>query len=152
MNQEFATRVDRVKALYERLRSSPVLPLEPKSLPSEAGIYVFLEQDAAVHVGRTRNLKQRIRGHLTNSHYSASFAFKETRRAMNLVKASYTKAGSRTALMADEVFQKSFVDQISRIRGMQLQFIRLDDPIDQYLLELYAALELGTSLSEFDTH
>ena len=34
---------------------------------------------------------------------------------------------------------------------MTLRFVEVSDPIDQYLFELYAALELGTSLDEFST-
>jgi hypothetical protein len=35
---------------------------------------------------------------------------------------------------------------------MEVQFLEVADPIDQYFLELYAALELGLPTDEFDTH
>ncbi len=35
---------------------------------------------------------------------------------------------------------------------MKLRFLEVSDPIDQYFLELYAALELSLSTDEFDTH
>ncbi len=35
---------------------------------------------------------------------------------------------------------------------MIVKFLLVVDPIDQYLLELYAVLELGMPLDEFDTH
>lgn len=35
---------------------------------------------------------------------------------------------------------------------MTMRFLPVDCPVDQYLLELYAAMELGLNLDEFDTH
>jgi hypothetical protein len=42
--------------------------------------------------------------------------------------------------------------EFSRPIDFATRFLEVEDPIDQYLLELYVALELNTSLSEFDTH
>jgi len=41
---------------------------------------------------------------------------------------------------------------VAAVAEMQVRFLPLDDPIDQYLLELYAVLELGLPEDEFDTH
>lgn len=68
------------------------------------------------------------------------------------MKASYKKGEGRGALLADPVFGAAFAKALAEVRGMTLRYLVVPDPIDQYLLELYAALELETSLTEFDTH
>ena len=153
MNEEFNRRVMKVEELFAQLHNSPALPLQPSTLPEKQAIYVFLEDNKPVHVGRTRNLKRRSRGHISNSHFSASFAFKRARVATGNEKASYKAQGSRNSLIKDDtVFFAEFTRQIGLVKNMQIKYLLLDDPIDQYLLELYAAMEYKTSLSEFDTH
>lgn len=94
---------------------------------------------------------QRLRGHVSRSHYSASFAFKRSREAMG-VNATYRPEGSRQHLMDTPDFAAEFDRQLARVRAMQVRFLEVPDPVDQYLLELYAVLELGLPLSEFETH
>ena len=88
---------------------------------------------------------------MTASHYSASFAFKRARTETG-IKASYKKGEGREALLANPVFASAFAKALAEVKGMTVRYLVVVDPIDQYLLELYAALELETSLSEFDTH
>jgi hypothetical protein len=123
----------------------------PKNMPEGPAIYVFWEGKKARHVGRARKLKQRIRSHHARSHNSASFVFKLTREATGKTRATYKTEGSRADLMADSAFAAAFEEQMRRVKQMQISFLRVEDQIDQYLLELYAALEYGTSLSEFGT-
>ena len=66
-----------------------------------------------IHLGRTRNLQQRLRGHITANHYT--------------------------------------VTQIERVKAMPVRFVEVADPVHQYLVELYAHLEYGLPLDEFDT-
>jgi hypothetical protein len=35
---------------------------------------------------------------------------------------------------------------------MKFKFLEVSDPIDQYLLELFATMELNLNLSGFDSH
>jgi hypothetical protein len=153
MNTEFEKRILRTKDLFLQLHNSPVVPLKPKLMPRVPAIYVFLENGEPVHVGRTRNLKNRSRGHITKNHYSASFAFKRARKASGNEKASYKSEGSRNSLVAaDSPFLTEFIRQIELVKLMQVKFLHVEDPIDQYLLELYAAMEYRTCMTEFDTH
>jgi hypothetical protein len=141
-----------MKELFHSLSNQEARPVTGAGYPKSPAIYVFLEEDRAIHVGRTRNLRQRVAGHISSSHYSASFAFKETRRITDNLKASYKSVGSRSALFAESTFRNEFDKQLVRLRTCTIKFLIVDDPVDQYLLELYAALEYGTSLTEFDTH
>lgn len=104
-----------------------------------------------VHVGRTRNLAGRLASHTTPKHNKASFAFKRARRHLDQ-KASYKAANSRASLVLDEVFGPEFIRQVGLIKAMKVQFVEVKDPIAQYLLELYAHMEFGLPLDEFDTH
>ncbi|MBB3020400.1 hypothetical protein FHR70_003481 [Microvirga lupini] len=152
MNTMFHTATSAVPVLFAQLMSSPAF--HQKGIAAQrgkAGIYVFFEDGVPVHVGRTRNLGGRLRGHITRSHYSASFAFKRARRALARA-ATYTTEGSRGHLSKDPVFGAEFHRQIEAVRAMQVRFVEVTDPVLQYLLELYACLELQLPLDEFDTH
>ena len=151
MNPVFAEYVGRVPDLMAELRGQPIVPIVGTTFPKAAAIYVFFLEAEPLHVGRTRNLRQRLQGHRTNSHFSASFAFNRARASTGRV-ATYRKGEGRETLLADAVFADAFAKALAEVRGMGVQYLVVDDPIEQYLLELHAALELGTSLSEFDTH
>jgi hypothetical protein len=55
-------------------------------------------------------------------------------------------------LAAAPDFRPAFLRQVQAIRQMSYHFLPVSDPVEQYLLELYTAMELGTSMDEFDTH
>jgi hypothetical protein len=138
--------------LFARLSGSPLF--SDKGIASQkgkAGVYVFLEDGVPVHVGRTRNLGGRLRGHITKSHFSASFAFKRT-RIEHGKKATYVTKGSRSDLLGDPVFKETFHRQVELVKKMDVLFVEVTDPVQKYLLELYAHLEFGLALDEFDTH
>lgn len=102
-------------------------------------------------MGRTRNLARRLRGHITKNHFTATCAFKRTRQLLDR-KATYTPKGSRAELAKDAIFGPAFHKQIELVKSMPVRFIEVADPVAQYLLELYAHLEYGLPLDEFDTH
>lgn len=152
MNEQFAKITAQIPALFVALAESA--PLAAKGIISQkgkAGVYAFFEDGRAVHVGRTRNLQGRLRGHTTRSHYSATFAFKRTRRALEM-PATYRTAGSRAKLTEHETFGPEFDRQIERVKSMEARFVEVADPVAQYLLELYAHMEWNLPLDEFNTH
>lgn len=150
--KRFHDAVERMPMLFEQLMSCALLEMKAqagwKGLPA---IYVFYDADGEpCHTGRTRNLQGRVRAHTANSHHSASFAFKSTRHILNL-SATYRPEGSRAHLMNDLVFKAEFDRQRERIGQMKLRYVEIECPIEQHLFELYVALRLGTSLTEFTT-
>lgn len=151
MNEVFASHMKRAPELYARLRSVDPVPVSSHGLANEPGIYALFENGLPVHVGRTRKVRNRLRAHRTLSHNSASFAFKRARRELN-IPASYKAGSSRAVLQADEVFGACFRKHVTAVQAMTVQFLRVEDPIDQYFLELYATIELGLPTDEFDTH
>ncbi len=119
-------------------------------LKDTPGIYVFYDDGTPVYVGRTRKLRQRLRAHVCDSHNSASYALKRTRAAHGLA-ATYTKSMSRKVIATEEPYRQTFLDEIAKIKGMRIRFLEVQDPIEQYLLELLASLKFEVSLSGFDT-
>ncbi|RWC25220.1 MULTISPECIES: hypothetical protein [unclassified Mesorhizobium] len=152
MNEHFATATAAIPALFAELHVSSPFPAKGVAAHlGRAGVYVFFEDGVPVHVGRTRNLQGRLRGHTAKTHYSASFAFKRARRLLERT-ATYTAEGSRLALSREDVFRAEFYRQIELVKLMNVRFVDVADPVAQYLLELYAHLEYGLLLDEFDTH
>jgi|SRR3972149_3436111 len=119
-----------------------------------AGIYVFLENDRPIYVGRSNNIRQRIDLHCRNSSdaNSASFAF-------NLAKEHYetkfgsTKGTSRKELSLNPAFDALFDNAKERVSRMKIRIVEIGDPITQTIFEVYAALKLKTTkYNDFDTH
>ena len=151
MNERFRIDMIQTPELFRQLANSE--PFTAKGIAAQkgkSGVYAFFEEGQPVHVGRTRNLAGRLRGHITKSHFKASFAFKRTRRILGRV-ATYVPEGSRAKLAQDELFQPEFYRQIGFVKTMEVRFIEVPDPVAQYLLELYAHLEYDLSLDEFET-
>ena len=152
MNQRFEATIAAVVAKFNQVCAAPLLPMRGgPSHSAKPGIYVLFEENIPVHVGRTRNLRKRLQGHCSESHWHASFAFKRARADTGML-ADYKAGNSRPKLANDPTFRPAFILQVAKIRTMQYRFLEVADPIEQYLLELYAAMELGTSMDEFDTH
>lgn len=149
--RDFDGLVGAAKDLFDELIQQEILSfddaLKLKDIP---GIYVFYEKGAPVYVGRTRKLRQRLRAHVSDSHNSASYALKRTRAAHGLA-ATYTKSMSRSVIANEEPYRQTFLKEIAKIGGMGIQFLEVQDPIEQYLLELLASLNFEVSLSGFDT-
>jgi hypothetical protein len=152
INPIFASHIEAVPKLFALLKEA--MPFVEKGVTAQgkrAGIYAFFENGVPQHVGRTRNLQQRLRGHISANHYTATFAFRLARRKLGL-QATYNKAGARAQLQNDSIFRPEFLCQIERVKAMQVRFVEIADPVHQYLVELYAHLEYALPLYEFDTH
>jgi hypothetical protein len=152
VNPQFATKINIIVSRFEHLAAAPLLPMRGgPSHSTEGGIYVLYDCGRPVHVGRTRNLRKRLQGHCSESHYHASYAFKRA-RAETGKRADYKPGNSRKVLAMAPDFRPAFLQQVQAIRQMEYRFLPVADPVEQYLLELYAAMELSTSMDEFDTH
>ena len=106
------------------------------------------------YVGRTNKLRQRLRGHcvVSSGYFSATFAFRIARKATGKLRASYTKAGSRSELLTDPAFAHAFDEAKRRIRAMDLRHVEEVHGTKQALLEIYAATVLETPYNDFDNH
>ena len=122
----------------------------PRNTP---GIYAFYHDGQPVYVGRTRDLRRRLgeHGRVGSSHYSASFAFLRARRAAEA--AGHVLAGKSRKTLSGESdgFQPFFAAEKATVAGMTLRWVVVPEAVTQALLEVYAALELGTPFNSFET-
>ena len=123
----------------------------PREMP-KAGIYLFSENGRALYVGRSNNLRRRLQFHTRNNHNQATLAFLIARRKTGFLKASYQSKGSRQDLLRDARFRAEFDTARERIRQIDVQFVEVNDPIEQTLLEVFAALQTGARYNDFDNH
>jgi len=85
-----------------------------------------------------------------NDRFTATFAF---RLAMEDAKRAGLNIKRRRAeLEVDPEFRSFFSDAKHRVSNMTVQYVEVDDPIEQSLLEVYAAESLATPYNSFETH
>ncbi len=128
------------------------------SLPSDipmSGIYLFSEHDKPLYVGRSKNIKNRLAMHSRDSstQQMASFAFRIARIETNFLDAVYDpKGNTRDNLISkNDDFFEAFLKAKRRVKTMDVQFMAVEEPIKQALLEIYVAVVLQTPFNEFKT-
>lgn len=156
MQPAFVRYAESLHPSFERLVAmSPVtIATLARDAPS-ACVYLFSEHGLNLYVGRTRNLRQRLRQHSipSSQHNQAVFAFRLAREATGRITAAYKGDGRRIALAAnDATFSAAFSAAKTRVRQMQLRYVEELDPLRQALLEIYAAVVLATPYNDFNTH
>lgn len=135
-------------SLFCKPGAGPAMIAKELGLQSDfSGCYVFVNQNQAIYVGISRKVLGRLRQHLTgSSHQTTSFVYALAQRAKP------TK-GRRSHAMAQAHFQQAFADAQTRLRTMAVAFVPIANPLELYLFEAYAAMELGTSdWNSFRTH
>lgn len=152
MNETFRQHVEALHDKFEILVSmSPVkMSVRPKEMTC-SGVYLLSEGSKNLYVGRSRNIRSRLSLHVGGPS-GASFAFKLAREACGLQKATYVAEGSRNDLMTRPEFSTAFVLAKTRIRQMDIRFVKEEDANRQALLEIYVTLSLGTPYNDFNTH
>lgn len=111
-----------------------------------AGLYVLIEAGRPVYVGISRAVIARLRQHvLGRTHFDASLAYR-------MAAGERKMRGTRSAAMTDPDFQATFVACRERLRRMHATFISVENPVERYLFEAYAAMRLDTAWNTFETH
>ncbi len=156
MYEEFQAHVDALRPkLNQPLSMSGVKPSQlPKQMP-KAGIYLLSENGQYLYVGRSNDIRDRIRKHTRPgaTHRTAAFAFRLARHATGQLIPSYKKGeGSREALMSNPSFLKAFDEAKARISVKDLHYVEEADPVRQCLLEVYVAVVLKAKHNDFDNH
>ena len=141
MNNAFQRHIEALPGLFDELMK--MLPVKArmvrKPMPA-CGVYLFSEGSNHIYVGRTDRMQERLREHCRkgSTHFSASFAFL-------LAKDDPTCAeikGPRAVLEKHEVFGEVFRKAKARVSEMDIRFVRVDDPYQQALLEIYVSVAL----------
>jgi hypothetical protein len=157
LDARFSSLVERLHPAYLRLIECE--PVTNGSTPNYGkavkGVYLFTDGGQHLYVGRSNRLAARYKNHWMpkKTEREAAFAFKLAREATGKSKPSYKKGeGSRKYLAADVDFIAAFTDAKARIKAMEYRWVEETDPTCQCLLEIYAAVVLGTRYNDFDTH
>ena len=133
----------------------------PGNLP-DRGIYVFYENGKPIYVGRTNRMSKRILEHGSRRcTKSATFAYLVVKRELEhrgiCPKTRAGKPSSRITNADVEEYPCIISAARKRISKMQFRVVKIDDPIEQTIFEVYAALNLGTTrqqggYNDFDNH
>lgn len=152
LNKNFQKRIDKLQTQLLQLKKSKSITRTDLSSVPKRGIYLFIENKKYIYVGRTNRMRARLLEHGRESagHNDASFAFK-------LAKIQAEKIGidirqKRNDLVKIKQFDKLFKEARQRVAKMDIKFIEIVDPIDQYLFEVYASEVLKTPFNDFENH
>lgn len=112
-----------------------------------SGCYVLLEKSTPIYVGISRSVLSRIRQHVSGkSHFDASLVYAVAQRRRP------TK-GKRSEVMNDAIFGGEFEKAQQYLRGLNVAFIEVSNPLELYVFEAYAAMALDTGeWNTFRTH
>jgi predicted GIY-YIG superfamily endonuclease len=119
------------------------------------GCYVFLRGDKPVYVGVSKNVIKRICQHVSGTeHNSATFVYKMTAAVVKLNKSTGNKKKpTRAAAMIRRRFRRVFGEKQARLLDMRVAYIPIENHLELYLFEAYAAMKLGTGRwNTFATH
>ena len=155
LHPRFATPMENVMAAFDQLLGATAYTFPLKgAAPNAGGVYVFQEDGIALYVGRTDNLQSRLGQHqrAASPANQASFAARIAREDIGREEATYLAETSRKVLHATDEFAQAFMAAKSRVRAMQVRFVIITDPVEQAVLEIYAATILGAPFSDFATH
>jgi GIY-YIG catalytic domain len=147
---DYAGQLD---ALFERLKSAAAKPLSDLTqFPQLGGCYVLMENDIRLYVGIAKNLRQRMRNHVSGRAEQSAFAFKLAREVTGH-QPTYRKTGSRKDLVKNNAeFSNAMRNTTERVRKMSAQFVVIEDAALRYLFEFFAAHSLNTRYNDFNTH
>jgi hypothetical protein len=112
-----------------------------------SGCYVFMEETRPIYVGISRKVFSRLRQHMRGkTHFDASLAYAIAQRRL-------PTSGGRTVAMATPAFQAAFAKAQRYLGRLTVAFIAIENPLELYLFEAYAAMSLGThEWNTFRTH
>ena len=113
-----------------------------------SGCYVLLDGSTPIYVGISRGVINRLRQHMIGTnHFSASLAYAMTKKGHGV------PVGTRNMAMKDVDFGASFAQTQLYLRGLSIGFVDIENSLELYVFEAYAAMELRTAeWNTFRTH
>ena len=145
---DFWRAINRMNPLMAELKGGEEQSWDEYSNAPRKGVYVFYEMGNPIYVGRSNNMRNRIREHgaASSDRYSATFAFKLLREALNY-------PGGR-AEDIERAHKEDYRQQRERVRAMTFRAVAITDQLEQTLFETYAIIEMGTApkYNDFETH
>ena len=128
---------------------SPLLTKDEIGNNPKQGVYVFYdEEEKPIYVGRSNNIRQRIRQHGADSsmNESATFAFELLQEdQMDEPDIPGRRSPGVTRKQLQNKYPEKFAAKRKRVRDMKIQVVEITDQPLQYVFEAYAILTLGTT-------
>lgn len=110
-----------------------------------SGCYVLVD-DHPIYVGISRTVYGRLRQHVTGrTHFDASLAYR-------MAEAELPHSKTRNEAMEDPIFAQKFKAKRDYIRSLTVATVRIENPVELYVFEVYAAMTLDTKWNSFRTH
>lgn len=112
-----------------------------------SGCYVLAEPSRPVYVGISRSVLSRVRQHMMGkTHFDASLAYAIAQRKC-------PTEGQRSTVMEAQCFKAAFLDAQAYLRTLHVAAVKIENPLELYVFEAFAAMALGTSeWNTFRTH
>lgn len=110
-----------------------------------AGLYIFIDpslltNQQVIYTGISRFVIQRLNQHIKGgNHNSASFAYK-------IAHKTTAHTGKRT-----ELSQSYIQAEQKYLKGLQVKFIEVANPLERYIFEAYVAMHFNTAFNTFET-
>jgi predicted GIY-YIG superfamily endonuclease len=111
-------------------------------LPKSRACYVFFEFDKPIYVGISRNLRSRVKQHLSSNRTQANLCVRFAAQSLDVDV-------SRVSKMDD--FQQHFENARKRLLACSIAWVEVEDAMTLYLLEPFVAMKLNTQqFNRFD--
>jgi hypothetical protein len=153
MYKDFDDRIKVLPELQNKLENSQLISRNNLQRIPKSGVYVFYEQGKPMFVGRSDNMKDRIltQGRQSSTHNSAPFAF-SIAKEIAIKKGFYDPSKTRAQIEKMPIFKEVFNQSKKRVAKMSIRYVSIEDPIEQTLFQVYAAMKFYTPYNDFKTH
>lgn len=120
-----------------------------------SGCYVLQDGKTPIYVGISRGVLNRLRQHLLGEHHTnASLAYAMAKRNHGQLTGSKgVLTGTRASVMGTLKTGTAFKHTQDYLRGLSVGMIPIENPLELYIFEAYAAMALKTAdWNTFRTH
>ena len=150
MRTRFDSLLERAKDSFKCLLGKTLIPVKDAyRIPESAGIYVFYKNDEPLRVGTTKKLRTRVKQHHGGNSRNAAFAKLLARKATGVPGSNREGEDWESQLATYPKLKVEFEKARKEIREMSVRWVEESDADCRYLLEFYAAQELGTPHNDF---
>lgn len=147
----FETTRNKIDATMKELRENRVAVSD---ITAKGGIYAFWNADKAVYIGRAKNILRRYKQHHRFDKNQSPLARKFARESLAKEKGEeegkkYLVAHYGTSAEENDIREKieerlKHDDIKERMEAMKFSFAEQENTLQQYLLEMFCSIGLGT--------
>ena len=162
-DRRFGEITAKLPGYLRKVRDSESIPMDTptqrrslrNALPASRGVYVLYWNDTPMYVGRSDRLADRLleHGQPASGSESASFAFNIAYRKWRPEpRRTNVSRHERQAFKSAPEYGSLFEEAKVQVRKMCVRAVKISDPVEQAVFELYAHVELRTPYNSFRNH